>query len=131
MTDHRIKAADSPRWCETCQLWGEHHTDRCPYRVAAQPNLSAADGHDYLENAGYWRDPGKPDQGAGWADLLLFGVIATAAVALCFWLAARPDPEMDCPDGWRKVTSPSAVQCFNPKHDHPRPSVQSSPQPPK
>jgi hypothetical protein len=110
---------DSPRWCDHCQSWGDHHSDRC-----------------YLADAGAvareWRDPGKPDLGAGWVDLLLFGVLAIAAVALCIWLATAGDPALDCPDGWRKVTSPSAVQCFNPAYDKPpRPSVQSSPQPRK
>lgn len=29
---------DSPRWCDRCQHWGDHHTDRC-----ARPDL-APDG---------------------------------------------------------------------------------------
>lgn len=24
----RIKAQDSPRWCEICRAWGNHHTDK-------------------------------------------------------------------------------------------------------
>lgn len=28
----RGRAADSPRWCEVCQAWGDHHTDRHPNR---------------------------------------------------------------------------------------------------
>lgn len=26
--DGRRVAQDSPRWCETCQAYGDHHTDR-------------------------------------------------------------------------------------------------------
>lgn len=28
MSGHRIKAQDSPRWCQHCHDFGDHHTDR-------------------------------------------------------------------------------------------------------
>lgn len=29
----KMTSRDSPRWCETCQAWGDHHTDRHPVEV--------------------------------------------------------------------------------------------------
>lgn len=26
-----MRATDSPRWCVTCDAWGDHHTDRHPF----------------------------------------------------------------------------------------------------
>jgi hypothetical protein len=89
---------DSPRWCDTCQEWGEHHTDRCPVREAA---------------AKAWRDPGKPEHGADWWDVLLYGILAVACVVLAVWLCTRHvNP---CPGGYNERTSPTATVCTNPR----------------
>lgn len=40
---------DSPRWCEVCKGWGDHHTDRHPSETQRQGDMvpvtvMAADG---------------------------------------------------------------------------------------
>jgi hypothetical protein len=41
VSEHRVfgdgfRAPDSPRFCEWCESFGEHHTDRCPERAKAE-----------------------------------------------------------------------------------------------
>lgn len=34
------KTTDSPRWCDTHQTWGDHHTDRCPDTFDPSPEAA-------------------------------------------------------------------------------------------
>ena len=37
------RTPDSPRWCEHCQAWGNHHTDRCAADLVPIPAEAMAD----------------------------------------------------------------------------------------
>jgi hypothetical protein len=46
--------ADSPRWCDHCKAWGNHHTDRCPGKAADAPDTrksSAITDHPFRPRA--------------------------------------------------------------------------------
>lgn len=54
MTDWPGKAKDSPRWCATCQSYGNHHTDRHDEMTQGPPmtaDLARRDGHLYAAHA--------------------------------------------------------------------------------
>lgn len=36
---------DSPRWCQFCKDWGDHHTDRCPVEADRDRKLAEAEAH--------------------------------------------------------------------------------------
>lgn len=45
-------APDSPRWCDRCRRWGDHHTDRHPEPELAPPKKGEVYRHSALR--GQW-----------------------------------------------------------------------------
>lgn len=68
--------ADSPRWCETCNAYGDHHTDRHEHMVNDAPlpevfringvEHSVQDGVLMRRVAGEWMAIRKSDRGRFW-----------------------------------------------------------------